>query len=60
MGKINCLIYTFLLENYKFTIDENKIDDLSFLKFIKIIKYIKKHKNTKHKIRGLKCQLKEI
>jgi hypothetical protein len=51
-GKINCLIYTFLLENYKFTIDENKIDDLSFLKFIKIIKYIKniKIQNIKYEV----------
>lgn len=51
-GKINCLIYTFLLENYKFKIDEDKINDLSFLKFIKIIKYIKniKIQNIKYEV----------
>lgn len=45
-GKISYLIYSFLLKNSKFIIDEKKIKDLSFLKFIKIIHYIQ-DKNIK-------------
>ena len=41
-GKVSYLLFAFFLGISKFSIDETKIDDLSYLRFVKIINYINK------------------
>lgn len=39
-GEVSLLLYSYLLRNHKFVVDESKIKDLNYFKFIKVVNYI--------------------
>lgn len=50
-GKLSFLFYVFFWSNSKFDIDEDKIEDLNFLKFVRLMKYAKTKEITIEKIK---------